>query len=105
MAMHDVWPPTRANAGPGDGVEPRTPQRWTRIDARRSGRLEQVFAVVPAGEGAQPIAVDRLERHGGDPTGGAGTQRRGARATLEQRPLADDRAGPDLGQLGTVDLD
>ena len=32
-ATHDVCPPTRVNAGPGAGVEPRTPHRCRRIGA------------------------------------------------------------------------
>ena len=92
-------PPEHANVTEGS-IAPAT--RATFACSGGGGRLsrdlDEVLAVVRLGEGAEAVEVDRRPSAHGHAERGDGGDRRGADAALEQGALAEDRAGPELGE-------
>jgi hypothetical protein len=76
--------------GPGAGVDPRVPQKWTRT--RSVSRL--VFAAVPFGELLKVRALQLIGLDHGHPAGGDGRQRRCAGTLLEMGSLPRRAPGP-----------
>ena len=94
-------PAEAGELGPGDGVDPRTPQTWT-LSGSPLPLLLVAVALADLGEQG-PCRADRPSPRRPCPRSPPATW--GCAPALQDRPLAEDRARAVLGQPLAVDLD